>query len=152
MATYASALQVTHNGVSFIYVYDLYLIYCHLQNNGCFVLSLKRRDLALTLSCSRSHKPVGMPPMRSKCSGGVDVQQFNNNPKFYNLVLAPRTEEKGKGSEGQSSGKVFQSSVHAGSVLQNLNALRLQNKLCDVEIVAGDAVIKVVHLYDNSVY
>uniref|UniRef100_A0A0A9XCD8 Kelch-like protein diablo n=1 Tax=Lygus hesperus TaxID=30085 RepID=A0A0A9XCD8_LYGHE len=84
-----------------------------------------------------------MPPMRSKCSGGIDLQPFNNNQKFYNFLLAPRGDDsKCKASDASASGKLFQSSVHAGNVLKNLNALRLKNKLCDVEIMAGDTIIK----------
>lgn len=70
--------------------------------------------------------------MRSKSTSGLSGLQF---PRCE-LILPSNSKSPDK------TEKVYKSSCHANSMLQNLNLLRQNSKFCDVEIVAGSAVIK----------
>lgn len=74
-----------------------------------------------------------MPPMRSKSTSGLSGLQFQR----CELILPSNSKSPDK------TDKVYKSSCHANNILQNLNLLRQNSKFCDVEIVAGNAVIKV---------
>ncbi|XP_014245570.1 actin-binding protein IPP [Cimex lectularius] len=72
-----------------------------------------------------------MPPMRSKSNEGISNYQLQK----YELII-------GSTKSTDKPVKIFKSANHSNSVLQNMNLLRKNNKFCDVEIVAGDNVIK----------
>ena len=77
-----------------------------------------------------------MPPMRSKTTSGLSGLQFQR----CELILP-------SSAPCDKNDKVFKSSCHANNMLQNLNLFRQDSKFCDVEIVAGNAVIKVSYFY-----
>lgn len=76
-----------------------------------------------------------MPPMRSKSAVGLSRYSCHR----YEIIM-------GTNKSPDKSDKVYRSTVHASTMLQNLNVLRQNSKFCDVEIVAGETVIKVLFL------
>ena len=89
---------------------------------------------------------IEMPPLKSSDSSGGRVsateQQLNLSGSHVNgnEVTAISTPDK-----------KYSCRHYASKVLQNLNFLRQNSRFCDVEIVAGGRVMKVVY-HINSIF